>query len=43
MHSIAMNAMYVDGVTPPSTPAIWFFDKLRESLSTIVCDIAKLT
>lgn len=30
MHSIAINAIYVDGVTPPSTPAIWFLDKLRD-------------
>lgn len=26
--SMIKNAMYVSGVTPPSTPAVWFFERL---------------
>lgn len=28
-HSIIKNAIYVSGVTPPTAPFTWFFDKLQ--------------
>ena len=34
-HSMIRKAIYVSGVTPPSTPLMWFFDKLNK-ISNVV-------
>jgi hypothetical protein len=34
IHSIMRKAMYVSGVTPPTAPLTWFFDRLTSVLGT---------